>query len=82
MMARAELTDIPASELVDLLDYVVWNLNHGGRADVLAWRQELLARGDATTPDVSRAIAVCDEYLAPEGSPEARAASAKAWPAL
>jgi hypothetical protein len=25
---------------------------------------------------------VCDEYLAPEGSPEAQAASAKAWPDL
>ena len=82
MMARAELTDIPASELVGLLDYVVWNLNHGGREDVLAWRAELLARADANTHEVLRAVAVCDEYLAPEGSTAALAASAKAWPNL
>ncbi|SAL63942.1 hypothetical protein AWB74_03406 [Caballeronia arvi] len=81
-MASAELADIPASELVNLLDYCVWNLSHSGRSDVLAWRAELLARADANTPEVSRAVAVCDEYLAPEGSPEALAATAKAWPNL
>jgi hypothetical protein len=75
-MPTAELADIPASKLVDLVDYCVWDLSHGGRADVLSWRAELVARADANTPEVSRAIAVCDEYLSPEGSPGARTASA------
>jgi len=79
---NAELTDIPSHELVDLLDYMVWEMNHRGREDVLMWRNELLAREDAETQDVLRAIAVCDDYLAPEGSVEGQLARAKAWPSL
>lgn len=81
-MMNAELTDIPSQELVHLLDYMVWEMNHRGRADVLTWRDELLARVDAETRDVVRAIAVCDDYLAPEGSVEGRLAQEKAWPSL
>ena len=48
----------------------------------MTWRDELLARVDAETRDVVRAIAVCDDYLAPEGSVEGRLAQEKAWPSL
>ncbi|WP_277185429.1 hypothetical protein [Caballeronia sp. BR00000012568055] len=82
MTANAELADIPSHELVDLLDYMVWEMSNRGRPDVLRWRQELLARQDADTENVVRAIAVCDDYLAPEGSDESRAAQAVAWPKL
>jgi hypothetical protein len=71
---------IPASELVRLMDYCVWEVNHNGRATVQAWRDELAARADATATEVVRAIAICDEYLSPEGSAEALAAKAIAWP--
>ena len=81
-MTSAELTDIPSRELVHLLDYMVWEMSHRGREDVVMWRQELSARKDAETTDVVRAIAVCDDYLAPEGSEEARLARAQAWPEL
>ncbi|AME27351.1 hypothetical protein AXG89_26620 (plasmid) [Burkholderia sp. PAMC 26561] len=81
-MMNAELIDIPRQELVHLLDYMVWEMKHRGRADVVTWRDELLARVDGETQDVLRAIAVCDDYLAPEGSVEGRLAQAKAWPSL
>lgn len=81
-MTNAELTEIPSQELVHLLDWMVWEMNHRGRKDVLMWRNELSARSDAGTTDVTRAIAVCADYLAPEGSEEARLAQAKAWPHL
>jgi hypothetical protein len=74
------LGDIPASELVTLMDYCVWEVSHSGRATVQAWRDELAARADATDAEVVRTIAICDEYLAPEGSAEALAAKAVAWP--
>jgi hypothetical protein len=82
MTANAELADIPSHELVNLLDYMVWEMNNRGRPDVLRWRQELLARHDADTEHIVRAIAVCDDYLAREGSDESRAAQAVAWPKL
>lgn len=47
-------------------------------ADVPA--AELLAKPDAENEHVQRAVAVIDEYLSPEGSPEALAAQARAWP--
>ncbi|BCQ25815.1 hypothetical protein NK8_39930 [Caballeronia sp. NK8] len=81
-MTSAELTEIPSKELVYLLDWMVWEMNHRGREDVLTWRKELLARSDAETTEVTRAVAVCDDYLAPEGSEEARLAQTKAWPDL
>ncbi|BCQ22357.1 hypothetical protein NK8_04660 [Caballeronia sp. NK8] len=81
-MTSTELTEIPSRELVHLLDWMVWEMNHRGREDVLMWRKELLARSDAESTDVTRAIAVCDDYLAPEGSEEAWLAQAKAWPDL
>jgi hypothetical protein len=74
------LKDIPASELVDLMDLVVWETSHNGPEAVRIWRDELAARVDASDSEVIRAIAICDEYLAPEGSPEGLAARAKAWP--
>lgn len=51
-----------------------------GHHPVETWRRELLSRPDAESEDVQRAIAVIDEYLAPEGSPEAFAAQKRAWP--
>ncbi|MEC5407577.1 hypothetical protein VOM14_18680 [Paraburkholderia sp. MPAMCS5] len=79
-MKDEALGDIPASELVTLMDYCVWEVNHNGRATVQAWRDELSTRADAADTEVVRAIAICDEYLAPEGSAEALAAQAIAWP--
>ena len=71
-------TDIPAAELPEVLDMVIWEIS--GRHPVETWRKELLARPDAESEDVRRAIAVIDEYLAPESSPEALTAQARAWP--
>ncbi|VXC51332.1 conserved hypothetical protein [Burkholderia sp. 8Y] len=82
MAASAELIEIPSNELVSLLDLMVWEMTNRGRPDVLMWRTELLSRDDATSVDVLRAIAVCDDYLAPEGSEDGRAAQAIAWPDL
>ncbi|MFM0140406.1 hypothetical protein [Caballeronia grimmiae] len=82
MTASAEVTLIPSNELVALLDFMVWEMTNRGRPDVLMWRTELLSRDDATSLDVLRAIAVCDDYLAPGGSEEGRAAQAIAWPNL
>lgn len=82
MTASAELANIPGAELVDLLDFMVWEMSNRGRPDVILWRYELLARRDAETEQVIRAIAVCDDYLAAEGSEEARAAQGIAWPSL
>lgn len=76
----AGFADVPAAELPELLDMMVWNMSHGGMSMVEAWRAELLARPDADAEDVQRAIAVIDEYLAPHGSPEAIAAGKRAWP--
>ena len=76
----AGFADVPASELPELLDVMVWDMSHGGTAMVEAWRAELLARPDADREDVQRAIAVVDEYLAPHDSPEAVAAGKRAWP--
>lgn len=75
----ADLADIPAAELPELLDMVIWNMS--GHHTLEAWRAELWARPDSESDDVQRAVAVIDEYLAPEGSPEAIAAKARAWPA-
>lgn len=66
--------DVPAAELPEVLDMVIWEMS--GHHPV----KELLARPDAENVDVQRAVAVCDEYLAPEGSPEAIAAAERAWP--
>jgi hypothetical protein len=74
------LADMPAAELPEVLDVMVWDMSHGGTAMVEAWRAVLLARPDADNEDVQRAIAVVDEYLAPNGSPEAVAAAKRAWP--
>ena len=43
---------------------------------------QLLARPDADSEDVQRAVAVIDEYLAPHGSPEAVAAGKPVEPFL
>lgn len=74
------LAEVPAAELPELLDVMVWDMSHGGTSMVEAWRAELLTRPDADTEDVQRAVAVIDEYLAPYGSPEAVAAGKRAWP--
>lgn len=76
----AGLADVPAAELPELLDVMVWDMSHGGTADLKAWRAELLARPDADSEDVQRAVAVIDEYRAPHGSQEALAAAKRAWP--
>ena len=70
--------DIPAAELPEVLDMAIWEMS--GDRPVKEWRAELLARPDADNADVQRAVAVCDEYLVPEGSPEALAAQKRAWP--
>ncbi len=74
----SDFADNPAAELPELLDVIIWDMS--GYHPVEEWRGELLARPDADDVDVQRAVAVCDEYLAPEGSPEAIAAKARAWP--
>ena len=79
-MEEETLRDEPASELRELLDMMVWDISHGGFEVVKEWREELLSRQDAGTEDVQRAIAVCDDFLAPAGSPESEAARARAWP--
>lgn len=74
----ADVADVPAAELPELLDVIIWDMS--GHHPVESWRAELLARPDAENEDVQRAVAVIDEYLAPEGSPEAFTARARAWP--
>ncbi len=78
----AGFAEMPAAELPEVLDVMVWDMSHGGTADVEAWRAELLARPDADSEDVQRAVAVIDEYLAPHGSPEAVAAGKPVEPFL
>ncbi|HEY0123589.1 MAG TPA: hypothetical protein VGC14_17865 [Rhizobium sp.] len=73
-----ELTDVPAAELPELLDLIIWNMS--GHHPLEAWRAELLARPDVESEDVQCAVAVIDEYFAPAGSPEAIAAKMRAWP--
>lgn len=73
---------LPAAEVPELVDLIVWEGAHAGRSAVEALRTGLLARPDAACEDVQRAVAVCDDYLAPEGSPEGHAAALRAWPAL
>ncbi len=79
-MREETLRDGPASVLRELLDIMVWDISHGGSEVVKEWREELLSRQDAGTEDVIRAIAVCDDFLAPAGSPESEAARARACP--
>lgn len=57
---------------------IIWEMS--GHHPVKGWRAELLARPDADNVDVQRAVAVIDEYLVPEGTQEAIAAQAWAWP--
>ncbi len=72
------LADVPPDELPELMDIIIWEMS--GPIPVAEWRTELLARPDVESDGVQRAIAVCDEYLAPHGSPEAKAAAERAWP--
>lgn len=77
MKNEKTFADVPAAELPELLDMMIWEMS--GLHPVAEWRTELLARSDAENENVQRAIAICDEYLAPDGSPEAKAAAARAW---
>jgi hypothetical protein len=73
---QSELSTMPAGELADVLDLVIWNMGGEDSPPVAEWIAELRARPDADTPAVRRAVAVCMEYLSPPGSPwEAIAAS-------
>lgn len=72
------LQDDPAS-LPELLDVMVWDMSHTTENRAL-WRSQLLALPHADNEYVQGAIAVIDEFNAPEGSPEAKAAHARAWP--
>ncbi|WES67064.1 hypothetical protein [Superficieibacter sp. HKU1] len=80
MKNESTFSDVSAQNLRALLDLMIWDMSHGGRQMIESWREELLSRSDAMSEDVQRAIAVCDEYLAQEGSPEAVDAAARAWP--
>lgn len=74
-----DLTTTPAAALREWLDYVLWETN-GPTPPLTAWRALLLARPDAGSEDVQRAVAVIDEWLFPDGSSEAMAARRRAWP--
>lgn len=71
--------DLEAEELPELLDFLIWETN-GDNTCVEQWREELLSRPDSASETIQRAVAVCDEYLAPEGSEAALCAARKAWP--
>lgn len=79
-MTMDTLSTTPAGPLPEVLDLLIWDCDHAGRPMIEAWRAALLARPDAASEGVQRAVAVCDEYLAPEGSPEGKAAAERAWP--
>lgn len=57
------LTTIPADELPELLDLLIWDSSHQGAGTVRDWLAELVARPDAGTAPVLAAVAVCREYL-------------------
>lgn len=78
-MEDDNLSSMPADELADVLDMVIWTMGRARKTDVEMWRKELLARPDADAEDVKQAIAICDEFLAPPGSQEEHDAAVRAW---
>lgn len=64
-----ELNDVPADEMAELLDMLIWNSPGAGRDQVADWYAELLTRSDRDNAPIRLAIDVCMEYLANPGSP-------------
>ncbi|WP_196239154.1 hypothetical protein [Martelella alba] len=61
------LTKLPAGELADVLDMMLWNMsNPPGQNEGQKWLAELLTRPDAETPEIQIAIKVMLDYLSPE----------------
>jgi hypothetical protein len=58
-MQQSELSTMPAGELADVLDLVIWNMGGKESPPVAEWLTELRARSDADTPAVRQAVAVC-----------------------
>ena len=59
-----ELNDVPARELAQLVDMLIWNGSGADRNQVATWYAELVARADRDAPHVRLAADVCMEYLA------------------
>lgn len=57
------LADVPAAELPELVDLLVWDCSHQGEPAVRTWLAELEGRPDAGAAPVLSAVAVCREYL-------------------
>lgn len=55
--------DIPAEELAELLDIVIWDTRPADPPPVAHWLAELQGRPDVETPEIHAAIEVCQDYL-------------------
>lgn len=59
-----DISDVPAAELAEVLDYTIWNMSGIDFPTVVPqWLAYLQARPDADTPEIQAAIAVCNDYL-------------------
>jgi hypothetical protein len=61
MVEQACFADIPAHELAEVLDIVLWDMSGDHPAEL--WLDELKARPDAATQPVQAAMAVIEDYL-------------------
>jgi len=57
------LKTIPANELAEVLDIVIWDTRPTDPPPVAQWLAELEARPDASTPEVQAGIEICRDYL-------------------
>ncbi|OBR54723.1 hypothetical protein [Paraburkholderia tropica] len=61
MEDEARLKNMPAPELAEVLDIVLWDMSGDHPAEL--WLDELKVRPDAATQPVQAAMAVIEEYL-------------------
>lgn len=51
------------SMIADLIDMMLWDMNHPDKHPIDDYLAELKARPDAETPEIKRAIAVLVDYM-------------------